>query len=229
MLFSGSTQTAKGLEYQIGYTRSEDSNLWNQYGLEKVTLDNGKIKSPGPLLYIDGYYKMWFSENEDIYYACTKTKGQSILEMVKNSDSPVLSRGNDGEWDKDGVITGSILYESGIYRIWYTGKAGKESKIGYATSGDGITWNKYKDNPVFDDMDVTLEMNPCIIHDSKGFKMYYTAATTGSEYYPVRLAISSDGINWKKYSNIPVFDTGSADWEKTKIFVTSIKVEKKMN
>ena len=57
--------------------------------------------------------------------------------------------------------------------------------------------------------------------------MYYTAATTGNEYYPVRLANSTDGINWEKYPKIPVFDTGGNDWEKSKIFVTGVTVEKK--
>jgi serine/threonine protein kinase len=227
ILFSGSIKKVEGLEYQIGLTNVRGLIQGNDSRLKKVILDNGKIKFPGPLLYIDGYFKMWFSENGEIYYACTKTKGLSITDMVRHGDSPVLSRGNDGEWDEVSVITGSILYESGIYRMWYTGKAGEESKIGYATSGDGITWNKYHDNPIFDDKDITLERNPFVIHDSKGYKMYYTAATTGSEYYPVRLATSTDGINWEKHPNIPVFDTGSDDWEKSKIFVTTVTVEKK--
>jgi serine/threonine protein kinase len=227
MLFSGSIKKVEGLEYQIGYSCAVELDQLKKYGSEKMILDNGKIKIPGPMLYMDGYYKMWYPVNGDIYYACTTAKDQSIRDMVMYSDSPVLSKGNKDQWDQDAVITGSILYESGIYRMWYTGKSGKESKIGLSISLDGITWNKYKDNPVFDDMDVTLEMNPCVIQDSKGYKMYYTAAKTGIGYYPVRMATSSDGINWEKYSNNPVFDTGSDEWEKSKIFVTFVTVEKK--
>jgi len=222
MLFSGSIKTGNGFEYQIGYARSENADKWTKYNIEKVILDNEKIKFPGPMLYLDGYYKMWYTENENIYYACTKAQGQPVSAMVRYSDSPILSRGDTQAWDKDGVIIGSILYEWGMYRMWYTGKSGGESKIGYATSGDGITWNKYPGNPVFDDQDVTMEMTPCVIHDSTGYKMYYTAATAGIEYYPVRLATSPDGIKWEKYPNPQVLDTGSAGWEKAKIFVTAI-------
>jgi len=222
MLFSGSTRTDKSLEYHIGYARFENIEKWTKNNIEKVTLDNGKIKFPGPLLYLDGYYKMWYTENVDIYYACTKAQGQPVSAMVRYGASSVLSRGNAGDWDKEGVIIGSIVYEWGMYRMWYTGKSDGESKIGYATSGDGMVWNKYQANPVFDDQDVTMEMNPCVIHDSSGYKMYYTAATAGIEYYPVRLATSADGTTWKKHSNVPVLDTGSTSWEKAKIFVSDI-------
>lgn len=227
MLFSGRNNREKGLEYQIGYSRAEGVDQWKLSGIEPVTLDNGKIKIPGPILYIDGYYKMWYPGNGDVYYACTTAKDQSIKDITVYSDNPVLSRGKDGEWDKDIVITWTVLYELGMYRMWYTGKSGEESKIGYATSGDGITWYKYPKNPVFDDKNVTLEMNPCVIHDSQGYKMYYTAATAGSEYYPIRLATSTDGIKWEKYSNTPVFDTGKENWEKSKISVTFVTMDKK--
>ncbi|MCX6583584.1 MAG: protein kinase [Candidatus Aminicenantes bacterium] len=222
MLFSGSTRTDKSLEYHIGYSRFENIAKWTKNNIEEVILDNGKIKFPGPILYMGDYYKMWFSENDAIYYARTTVEGQSILKMERYSDRHVLTKGNPGDWDQDCVIIGSVLFESGKFRMWYTGKSGGESRIGYATSGDGITWNKYPVNPVYDDQDVTLEMNPCVIHDSSGYKMYYTASTEKIEYYPVRLATSTDGIQWKKYSNNPVLDTGSEDWEKAKIFVTAI-------
>lgn len=227
MLFSGSIKTGNGFEYHIGYARFENIDKWTKNNIERVTLDNGNIKFPGPILYIDEYYKMWYTESDAIYYACTRVKGQPILDMIRHSGNPILSRGNTGEWDNEGVVIGYVLYEDWIYRMWYTGKSLGESKIGYAISTNGIDWDKFKYNPVFDDKDVTLEMNPCVIHDSTGYKMYYTAATTGIEYYPVRLATSTDGITWRKYSNTPVLDTGSGDWENKKIFVTGVKVEKK--
>jgi serine/threonine protein kinase len=229
MLFIGSIKIGNEFKYQIGHAYSDTLNQCNRYVLEKrgkVELDGGKIKLPGPLLYIDGYFKMWYSENGAIYYACTNAEDQKISEMVRHGDNPVLSKGNDDEWDKNGVIIGSILYEEGEYRMWYTGKSGDESKIGYATSKDGINWNRYQGNPVFNDEDVPTEENPCVIHDSHEYKMYYTAPTIGIDRFSVFLATSPNGTLWEKYPNNPIFDSGRNDWEKAKIFVTGINLEK---
>jgi len=57
------------------------------------------------------------------------------------------------------------------------------------------------------------------------YKMYYTAATHDSDYYPVRLATSPDGITWTKYSNIPVLSGGKNNWEGMKLFVAAVKLE----
>ena len=72
-------------------------------------------------------------------------------------------------------------------------------------------------------------MNPCVVKgpSDQGYYMYYTAANSNQEYAPVLLARSSDGIQWEKYSDLPVLDTGSDNWEKTKIFVTSVEMKSK--
>jgi hypothetical protein len=215
-----------GQDVQIGHISSTDGANWNLNGIRAVYLDNGKIASPGPLIYIDGIYKMWFSNDKEIYYAETKSANTSLLNIASANSDPVIKRGEENEWDSDEVSVGSVLFEGGVYKMWYAGMSEKESKIGYAVSFDGIIWNKYSQNPVFDDDKTTLEMNPCIIHDAQEYKMYYTVEA-GNGYYPVRLAKSTDGITWQKHSDIPVLDTGEETWEKSKIFVTTIDIKER--
>jgi len=224
MLFKGKRNNENPIEWQIGYTTSEDGEKWELP--EQVVLDEGKIKSPGPILYSKRHYKMWYTADDDIYYART-THTNSVLELVRYTDSPVLKKGKAGDWDDKGIEVGSVLCEEGEYKMWYTGKSENSYKIGYATSGNGINWQKYPRNPIYNDDTIVFEMNPTVVHDEKAkeYRMYYTAATEGSEYYPIRLAVSADGIKWEKYSNDPVLDVGKDNWEKMKLFITAVKVE----
>ena len=66
------------------------------------------------------------------------------------ASDPVLSAGVLG-FDWDGGITAfaSVLQTSSGYEMWYIGtKSGQNHWVGYATSVDGISWEKWPDNPI---------------------------------------------------------------------------------
>jgi len=58
--------------------------------------------------------------------------------------------GTQGQWDEGGVLGPQCLYTDNLIYMWYTSynNSSTESKIGLATSPDGITWTKYISNPV---------------------------------------------------------------------------------
>ena len=44
------------------------------------------------------------------------------------------------------------MREDKHYRMWFTGyKKSGLMKLGYAPSRDGLMWNWYKDNPIYDE------------------------------------------------------------------------------
>ncbi|MGB5850628.1 MAG: choice-of-anchor X domain-containing protein, partial [Ignavibacteriaceae bacterium] len=102
--------------------------------------------------------------------------------------------------------------------MWYHGERNNVDAIGYATSEDGIIWEKYQANPVlelgspgsWDGID--LQMG-CVLIDGETYKMYYDGH--GSEGWVIGLATSLDGIHWTKDSlNNPVLPTGpSGNWD----------------
>ena len=148
---------------------------------------------------------------------------EPILDLQLYSKSPVINKGTTGEWDADFVRPGSVIYEGGMYKMWYEGQSSSSRKIGYAESSDGITWLKHSGNPVFEDPTVAYEGDPCVVHDSEGYKMYYTAASASSDIYPIRLATSMDGINWTKYSDTPIFAQNPGNhWEAMRLGVRTI-------
>ena len=130
---------------------------------------------------------------------------------VKSSSNPVLGPGVG--WESDWVDAPSILYENGVYKMWYQGCVGTHCDIGYATSPDGINWTRSLSNPVLRSnatgWDQTLG-NPSVIHDGSGYHMWY--AGDGPLAIQIGYASSADGIVWNKFEGAPVFK-GTEPWD----------------
>lgn len=119
----------------------------------------------------------------------------------------VLNKGNSKSWDSI-VNRASVIFKDGIYYMWYTGQNKGVSKIGYATSKNGLNFTK-KHNPVLIpeyNYEKKSVMNPHVIYDIKEkiYKMWYAAGDT-LEPDVISYAISKDGIKWKKYKYNPIF------------------------
>jgi serine/threonine protein kinase len=223
MLFRLETRDGASNRHKIGYASSENGTHWNIPVYNPVTLDDNNIVSPGPLIFQNGKFHMWYTLDGDIYYAHT-APGEFILKLKRVQDTPVITKGNPGEWDNQAIDPGTVIFDKtdSLFKMWYTGKSGNSSKIGYATSADGIHWNKHPGNPVYDDNMIDREMCPAVVKIASGYRMYYTAASQVNDYSPVRMATSTDGIKWERYSNFPVISGGQAQWEKNKIFITAV-------
>jgi beta-1,2-mannobiose phosphorylase / 1,2-beta-oligomannan phosphorylase len=126
------------------------------------------------------------------------------------------------------VSTSKILYDNGIYKMWYlcTYDAGK-ANVWYAESQDGINWQNKFNQPVFDSNisgtwdDYTVGPG-AIIKDNEGnYRMYYNGWSSQYGQWQVGLATSADGIHWERYDN-PVLKADSSN--EFKIGVVSVIV-----
>ena len=61
----------------------------------------------------------------------------------KDPRNPVL-QGEPGSWDSQAICYGTVLYDEGRYRMWYTARSGTTdcAVCCYAVSDDGITWER---------------------------------------------------------------------------------------
>lgn len=123
-----------------------------------------------------------------------------------------------------------VMKEGSTYKMWYTGGGFNyppdtlmRSRICYATSTDGINWNKYAGNPVLDvsytgGWDSLGVETVSIIIDSAApptqrYKMWYAGQYFNSYRYDIGYAYSPDGINWTKHPT-PVLQVGStSEWD----------------
>ena len=75
-----------------------------------------------------------------------------MVSFIPYKPNPVFRGTGQDTWDRTIRERGYILYENGIYKLWYTGYKEKDDDpkaLGYATSDDGINWKRYPGNPIF--------------------------------------------------------------------------------
>ena len=154
MWFTAGAQIA--YPYTIGYAWSSDGISWNVYSANPVlTPTSGEwdaymVLAPY-VLRENGQYKMWYtgcatsSILDRIGYA-TSPDG---INWTKHPLNPVLEPGTE-PWESAAVAYPCIMPYSNGYKMWYGGYSANlsETALGYATSPDGITWEKYAGNPV---------------------------------------------------------------------------------
>ena len=149
----------------------------------------------------------------------TSSPGQLLLERASNVASPWVRSfanpvlGPGVGWESGWLDPGSVLYEAGVYKMWYQGCVGTQCNLGYATSSDGISWTRFAGNPVLTanatGWDQTLG-DPVVVHDGNVYGMWYTG--NGPLAIQIGYATSPDGTTWTRYGSAPVF-RGLQSWD----------------
>jgi predicted GH43/DUF377 family glycosyl hydrolase len=135
----------------------------------------------------------------------TKDREDFPKEMVgffPYEHNPVFSGTKEETWDKVIRERGFILFENGLYRMWYTGYNDNKSEtkyLGLATSPDGINWSRYEKNPVFSQK-WTEDM--FVFRIEGKYYMYAEGLHDVSH-----LLISDDGINWQEQGDLKILTT----------------------
>jgi predicted GH43/DUF377 family glycosyl hydrolase len=143
--------------------------------------------------------------------------------------NPVLTSQNN-YWDYNGVWQGKVLYDNGIYKMWYMGLADNaEGNIGYAESVDGNSWTYPFSDPVlahgnYGDWDAVCVSPGTITKNDGIYKLYYYGFADQYSNWSIGLATSEDGINWTKYPDNPIL-SGTSGWEYQIAATSIIKVD----
>lgn len=123
----------------------------------------------------------------------------AMVEFVPNKSNPVFKATGTNTWDKIIRERGYILFDDSIYKMWYTGYTGPDSVIkylGYATSKDGINWERYAKNPIFNGK---WTEDVCII---KNEGKYYMFAEGRNDV--AHSLVSNDGITWQEEGDMTI-------------------------
>lgn len=99
------------------------------------------------VLFINGVYKMWYTGQANGKSYIGYAQSEDGINFKRYSDTPILSP--QLSWEKESVMNPCVLYENGIYRMWYSaGETYEPNSIGYAESKDGINFKRCFDAPI---------------------------------------------------------------------------------
>ena len=126
---------------------------WRKYPSDskpQPVLDNGSsnhVNDPS-LVHVGGKWKMYYTDAPTAEIDRIWLAESSKLTGFKKVQE-VLGPGASGQWDSYKVGRPSVLYEDGVYKMWYDGQAqGQGRHVGLATSTDGIHFTRHPSNPL---------------------------------------------------------------------------------
>lgn len=180
---------------------SSDGLQWDQRGVVLEDPSANHCNDPS-VVEVDGtlwmfYTRAGFGVTDEVAVAIS-TDGASW-----KLRGTALSPGEPGSWDSLGVGRPSVLFFDGLFRMWYDGRKDlppsapdpdapksntSQRHVGYATSHDGIRWERHGSEPVYH-------------HDAGGLHVVriggqfvmLAEGRSGTE-----AAVSSDGLAWRR-------------------------------
>ena len=206
----------------VAISTSSDGKNWT---IPEIVLDpNDKteweddINRPSVLVK-DGIYHLWYTgqykgKNSWIGYA-TSMDGKNF---VRQSDKPVISPTEP--WEKVAVMCPHVIWDETekVFKMWYSGGEQYEpDAIGYATSKDGLHWDK-RPQPVFvADKSKEWEqykVTGCQIIKRKNDYLMFYIGFKNIDFAQIGMARSKNGIdNWERYTGNPIISPVKDTWD----------------
>jgi predicted GH43/DUF377 family glycosyl hydrolase len=165
---------------------------------------------------------LYYAGSPDVDYEVGGARSPDGLSWTKLGAAPVLPAdlGVEGSWKQYATNSPFVLYEGGVYSVWYTGRSTDTGSldIGLATSSDGRTFTDAAENPVFSPELANLEWegdgvaHPALVHRDGVYELFYS---TGKHY--IGYALSTDGKAWERYCMGPVMGGHDLDWEQGQV------------
>lgn len=217
------------LIYLTGFVRAEDKlpHTETSAGWVKSTANpvlGGKLGTcfDVTLLREGDKYRMWFSWRPKKSIAVVES-----ADGVKWSEPQIaLGPNPKSDWEEE-VNRPVVLKHGDGYHMWFTGQAKGRSNIGYATSPDGIKWERASEKPVLsprEEWEKVAVMCPHVEwdHSRSLYRMWYSG---GEQWEPnaIGYATSPDGKEWTKLPANPIFRADPKSlWEQHKVTACQI-------
>ena len=167
------------------------SNSWdNNVASPTVIKDEGKLK-------------MWYQGFGNLSWSIGYAESSDGIEWHRVIDQPILSPENSEGVIETGIVEPSVV-KTDKYYLWYNSQNNGIYKIRYASSNNGIDWEKKSGYVLVgkEPWESNGVANPTVIFKDGKFYMWYMG--WGSGGWKIGLAESTDGINWSKQQNNPL-------------------------
>ncbi len=103
------------------------------------------VSSPVVFQDDDGGWVMLYAGYGEGVVRIGRATSSDGVSWARSGSTPVFELGDD--WDSFGALPGSIeRLGSGEWRLWYSGSNGERSRIGIATSSDGVSFSQARED-----------------------------------------------------------------------------------
>jgi len=206
----------------VALTESTDGIHWS---LPQIVLpprpDTGwedDINRPIVVHREDGYH-MWYTGQAKGRSAIGYATGPDGRTWTRKADHPVLEP--SAAWEGIAVMCPHVMWDSTshIWKMWYSaGQQYEPNAIGYATSTDGVHWEKYASNPVMTpNSHIDWEKDRVTAAQIIYWKGWYYSFYIGFrdvDHAQIGLARSKDGITgWVRHAGNPIVRPTPDGWD----------------
>lgn len=219
--------------------KDKESTSTTTTGITPLTSDTGTISctvdgATNPQIQKGAFFKnaQWNDPsflkegNEYIMYASAaegftgdikiyRLTSADAISWKRSPDTPVFEKSKmSGAWDAAHTETPSVVKFNGLYYLFYTAEPNLDPtswSIGYATSKDGITWERGNEpllKPTSPKTDPTLDFNQYIVAEpgaivfNNKIYLYFTAMGADLEVnntlQTIGIITSSNGTDWSE-------------------------------
>ena len=205
----------------VAVSFSEDGIKWSD---PIITLDHDPLSgwedrvNRNCVLKIDGKYKMWYTGQARGYSYIGYAESDDGLSFRRVFDEPIMIP--EYNWEKESVMNPCVLYEDGIYKMWYAaGETYEPNVLAYAESKDGIRWVKSKINPIFvADKNNLYEQNRVggcqVVHTSDmGYLMFYIGYENIDKAQICAARSANGKTGWERLPGNPIVSPDPDSWD----------------
>jgi predicted GH43/DUF377 family glycosyl hydrolase len=164
-------------------------------------------------------HHMWYTGQAKDHSKIGYAKSTDGVHWIRQSAKPVLE--SSLPWEGVAVMCPDVLWDQNErkWKMWYSaGTQYEPNAIGYATSTDGLIWEKYASNPVLaPDPNNHWESNrvaACQVVHWKGWYYAFYIGFRDIDHAQIGMARSKNGItDWIKHAENPIVRPTPDGWD----------------